>query len=115
MANLSMKVVVGFAIPSPPGRLFHCRSIPPGYARVGVVEVIKDFEGLELEIPGVEWDATLGELMRGSIILWRKKNIAFPNWVPKILTAPRPLIRLFCITILYYNLLLFIDIFHIWR
>jgi hypothetical protein len=34
MANLSMKVVLCFAIPSPPRQLFHCRPIPPGYARV---------------------------------------------------------------------------------
>jgi hypothetical protein len=90
MANLSMKVAVGYAIPSPPGQLYHCRLIPPGYARVWVDEVMKDVEGLELEIPRDEGEATLGKIMHGSIILWRKENIMFPNWAPRIPTPPRP-------------------------
>jgi hypothetical protein len=51
---------------------------------------MKDFEGLELEIPGGEGEATLGGLMRGFVILWRKENIMFPNWAPRIPTPPRP-------------------------
>jgi hypothetical protein len=51
---------------------------------------MKDFEGLELEIPEGEGEATLGELMRGATILWRKENIVFLNWAPRIPTPPRP-------------------------
>jgi hypothetical protein len=51
---------------------------------------MKDFEGLELEIPEGEGEATLGELLCGATILWRKENIVFLNWAPRIPTPPRP-------------------------
>ena len=39
LKNISMKVAVGFALPSAPGATYHCNPIPAGYARVGVDEV----------------------------------------------------------------------------
>jgi hypothetical protein len=63
MANLSMKVAVGYAIPSSPGQLYHCRLIPPGYACVGLNEFMQGFEELGLEILGGEGEATLEEIM----------------------------------------------------
>jgi hypothetical protein len=51
---------------------------------------MKGFEGLELDIPGGEGDMTLGEIMHGGFILWRKENIVFLDLVPRIPTPPRP-------------------------
>jgi hypothetical protein len=39
MKNISMKVVVGFALPSKPGAYFHGFLLPASYARAGVNEV----------------------------------------------------------------------------
>jgi hypothetical protein len=78
MANLSMKVAVGFAIPSAPGQLFHCHPILAGYARVWVDEVMKGFEGLELHIPGGEGEVTLGELVVS--FFGERKTLCFQTW-----------------------------------
>jgi hypothetical protein len=39
MKNISMKVVVGFALPPKPGAYFHGFLLPAGYARARVNEV----------------------------------------------------------------------------
>ena len=83
MKNISMKVVVGFALACEPGARWHGGDIPAGYARVGVDEVLPGYETLELDIPAAEGEMTLGEVAHG-IILWKKKNIVFPG------SAPRP-------------------------
>jgi hypothetical protein len=58
MTNLSMKVAVGLALPFAPRQLFHCRPILASYAHVGVDEVMKGSEGLELDIPPGEGETT---------------------------------------------------------
>ena len=68
MKNISFKVAVGFALPCEPGASFHCRQIPAGYARVGVDEVLKGYETLELDIPAGEGETTLGEVTRQMIL-----------------------------------------------
>ena len=44
-----------------PGATFHCNPIPAGYARVLVDEVVDQYSGLELDIPGGDDEHTLGE------------------------------------------------------
>jgi hypothetical protein len=90
MTNLSMKVAVGLALPSAPGQLFHCRPILAGYAHVGVDEVVKGLEGLELDIPPSEGETTQGEFTHRVFILWKEENIVFPDSAPMISTPPRP-------------------------
>ena len=77
MKNLSMKVAAGTSLEITPGVTFHGRLIPTGYARVGVDEIVKGYEELELDIAAAEGEMTLGEVFRG-IILWRKELIVFP-------------------------------------
>lgn len=79
--NISFKVAVGFALPNEPGARLHGSQIPAGYARVGVVEVLKGFETLELDMAGGEGETTLGEV-RGGIILWKKEYIMFADSTP---------------------------------
>jgi hypothetical protein len=81
MKNISMKVVVGYALPCEPGVTWHGRQIPDSYARVGVDEVLRGYESLELDIAGPEDEATLGEML-GGVILWKKKDIKLPGLVP---------------------------------
>jgi hypothetical protein len=88
MANLSVKVAVGYALPCTPGARWHGRDIQAGYARVGVDEVVHPFESLELEIHGAEGETTLGEV-KGGIILWAKEYIKFAGSAPWT-TAPPP-------------------------
>ena len=87
MKNISMKVAVGFALPSEPGACFHGCQIPAGYARVGVDEVLKGYETLELDIPAGEGETTLGEVTH-AIILWKKEYIVFPESTPRPPTPP---------------------------
>ena len=51
MKNISMKVADGFALPYTPEATIHGNPIPPGYARVGVDEVLSGYDSLELEFP----------------------------------------------------------------
>ena len=50
--NISMKVANAVAFTNPPEATFHCNPIPTGYARVMVDEVVDQYSGLELDIPG---------------------------------------------------------------
>ena len=84
-----MRVAVGFALACEPGARWHGGEIQAGYARVGVDEVVQGYESLELDIPGVEGESTLGEVT-GGIILWPKKHIVFPGWAPRPPSPPAP-------------------------
>ena len=83
--NITLKVAVGFALPilGSDGKptLWYGHEIPPGYARVGVDKVEKDFESLRLEIPGPEGQDILGDV-KGDIILWEKKQIKILGSTP---------------------------------
>ena len=86
MKNISMKVATGFALPCGPGVLWHGNEIPAGYARVGVDEIQRGYEELDLDFPTPEGERTLREV-GGGIILWLKKDIHFPGLV---LNPPPP-------------------------
>jgi hypothetical protein len=88
MKNISMKVVVGYALPSRPGQLWHGHEIRAGYARVRVDAIVLGYESLELDVHGPEEETTLGEVL-GGVILWDKKHIVFPGSVPR--RPPSPL------------------------
>ena len=79
MSNISIKVADGFALPNPPGALHHCNPIPPGYARVGVDEVVTEYQELNLDFPGGEGQQTIKEAKQTGIYLWRKQWIIFPD------------------------------------
>src|SRR4051812_7253387 len=79
MSNISIKVADGFALPNPPGALHHCNPIPPGYARVGVDEVVTEYQELNLDFPGGEGKQTIKEAKQTGIYLWRKLWIIFPD------------------------------------
>jgi hypothetical protein len=81
MKNISMKVVVGYALSCEPGVTWHSCQVPDGYARVGMDEVLRGYESLELDMAGPEDEATLGEVL-GGVILWKKKDIKFPGLAP---------------------------------
>jgi hypothetical protein len=81
MKNITFKVAVGFALPCVPGARFHLSQIPDGYARVGVDEVLKGYESLELDMAGGDGEKTLGEVT-GGIILWKKKYIVLADSTP---------------------------------
>jgi hypothetical protein len=85
--NISVKVAVGFALPSVPDGTYHCSLILDGYAVVRVDEVMNGFEQLELEIPTGEGDTELGDARR-STILWRMEHIVLPHWTPRQQTPP---------------------------
>jgi hypothetical protein len=87
MQNISMKVAVGYALPSGPGQLWHGREIQDGYARVGVDAIVTGYESLELDVPGPEEETTLGEVL-GGVILWDKKHILFPGSAPRRPPSP---------------------------
>ena len=74
--NISMKAADAVAYTNPPGATFHCRMIQVGYARVVVDEVVYQYSGLALDIPGGDEEHTLGEAIH-RIILWRKNCIIF--------------------------------------
>lgn len=80
LGNLSIKVAIGFALPSGPRTT---SPVPDGYAVVRVDEVMKGFEPLELDFPAGEGDLIeLGEAMKGTV-LWPKEDIVIPNWTPR--------------------------------
>ena len=87
MKNISMKVAVGFALPSEPGACFHGCQIPVGYAHVGVDKVMKGYESLELDVPAGEGETILEEVTR-AIILWKKEYIVFADLAPRPPTPP---------------------------
>jgi hypothetical protein len=82
MKNISMKVVVGQALPCPPDARWHGHEIPASYAKVGVDKVITVFHDMELDIPGPKDERTLGEVMDG-VILWDKNYIKLPGSAPR--------------------------------
>jgi hypothetical protein len=81
MKNISTKVAVGYALSCEPGVTWHSCQIPDGYARVGVDEIVPGYESLELDMAGLEDEATLGKVL-GGVILWNKKDIKFPGLAP---------------------------------
>ena len=87
LKNISMKVADGFALPSGHEATFNGNPITPGYARVGVDQVVPAYETLDLDYPGGEGERTLGEA-RHCVILWKKECIVFPNSVPRPPTPP---------------------------
>jgi hypothetical protein len=87
MKNISMKVAVGYVLPSGPEQLWHGREIRAGYARVGVDAIVPRYESLELDVAGPEEEATLGEVL-GGVIVWDKKHIVFPGSVPRRPPSP---------------------------
>ena len=68
MKNISMKVADGVAYTNSPDATFHCNPIPAGYARVVVDEVVDQYSGLELDIPGQHEEHTLGEAIHRIIL-----------------------------------------------
>jgi hypothetical protein len=87
MKNISMKVAVGYVLPSGPEQLRHGREIRAGYARVGVDAIVLGYESLELDVAGPEEEATLGEVL-GGVILWDKKHIVFLGSAPRRPPSP---------------------------
>ena len=59
LKNLSMKVMDGIALPNAPKALLHGNPIPPGYACVGVDEVLSGYESLDLDYLGGQGEQTL--------------------------------------------------------
>jgi hypothetical protein len=88
MKNISMKVAVGYVLPSGPEQLWHGREIRAGYACVGVDAIVPGYESLKLDVAGPKEEATLGEVL-GGVILWDKKHIVFLGSVPR--RPPSPL------------------------
>src|SRR3954462_1415828 len=88
LKNVSVKVAVGSALPFQPEARWNGREIPTGYAKVGVDQIVKEWESMELDIPGPEGEITLGEVL-GGIILWEKNNIRFLGSAARI-TLPPP-------------------------
>ena len=74
--NIFVKVADVVAYTNPPEATFHCNPIPNGYAPVMVDEVVDQYSGLELDIPGGDEEHTL-EDAKHRIILWRKDCIIF--------------------------------------
>jgi hypothetical protein len=50
MKNISMKVAVGYVLPSEPGQTWHGREIRAGYARAGVDAIERGYEPLDLDV-----------------------------------------------------------------
>jgi hypothetical protein len=53
-----------------------------------VDEIVPGYESLELDMPGLEDETTLGEV-KGGLILWNKKDIKFPGLAPPPLSRRR--------------------------
>jgi hypothetical protein len=87
MKNISMKVVVGQALPSGPDVRWHGHEIPTGYAKVGVDEIVTGFHDMELDIAGPEDEKTLGEVL-GGVILWDKNYIKLLGSAPRTTLPP---------------------------
>ena len=90
MNNISIKVADGIALPNPPGATYHGNPVPPGYARVGVDEVLSGYEELNLDFPGGEGEQTLIEAKHNGYFLWRKQFIILPDKVPSPPHHPSP-------------------------
>jgi hypothetical protein len=83
VVNITMKVVVGYALPIGPNPTYHCTPVSHGYTVVGVDQVTSGFEQLKLDYPACEGDAyELGE-DKNITILWPKEYIVLPNWTPR--------------------------------
>ena len=63
-----------YALPNESEANYHNGDIPPGYARVGVDEVVPEFQTLDLEILGGDDEVTLQDV-KGGFALWNKKYI----------------------------------------
>jgi hypothetical protein len=65
----------GSAFAQFPGQTSHGMSIPPSHASVSVERICQpDFEELEIDIPWVDGERTLKDVLHG-IILWPKRYI----------------------------------------
>ena len=86
--NITIKAAVGYVKPAGPEPTHHGRPVPPGYALVGVDEVMTGFEPVKLDYPEGE-DGEVTELgdAKNLTILWLKEHILFPNWTPRPTTA----------------------------
>ena len=62
MRNISLKVAVGYALPNESEANYLNGDIPPGYGRVGVDEVVPEFQTLDLEIPGGDDEVILRDV-----------------------------------------------------
>uniref|UniRef100_A0A0D9VGW4 DUF8039 domain-containing protein n=1 Tax=Leersia perrieri TaxID=77586 RepID=A0A0D9VGW4_9ORYZ len=80
LRNLSIKVAAALTIATDPAGTFHCRTIPAGFSKVKVEQVVDTYDDLELEIDGGEGETTLGEAIQ-NIILWNKRYIVIPGRV----------------------------------
>jgi hypothetical protein len=87
MKNISMKVAVGYVLPSGPGQTWHGCEIRAGYARVRVDAIERGYESLDLDVTAPEEEAILGEVL-GGVILWDKKYIVFPGLAPRRPPSP---------------------------
>ena len=65
MRNISLKVVIGYALPNEPEANYHNGDIPAGYARVEVDEIMSGFETMNFVFPGGDEEKTPGEVKCG--------------------------------------------------
>ena len=65
VSNISMKVAVGYALPIVDTASYHNGVIHPGYAVVGVDEIVPGLESLALEIPGGNGEEALCDVKGG--------------------------------------------------
>ena len=87
MRNISVKVAVGYVYPTEEGAMYHHESIPAGYARVGVDDIVKEFETMELDHPGGDDEKTPLDVKRG-FALWKKQNIVLSDPLSRPPTRP---------------------------
>ena len=87
MRNISVKVAVGYVYPTEEGAMYHHESISAGYARVGVDDIVKEFETMELDHPGGDDEKTLLDVKRG-FALWKKQNIVLSDPLSRPPTRP---------------------------
>jgi hypothetical protein len=94
VVNITMKVVVGYALPIGPNATYHYRPIPHGYAVARVDEVMSAFDQLKLDHPAGEGDLyELGEAKK-TTVLWLKEYIVLQNCTTRSLARhPSPLPR----------------------
>ena len=74
LVAILIALVVWYALPNEFEANYHDGDIPAGYARVGVDEVVPEFETLSLDIPGGDDEATFRDV-KGGFSLWNKKYI----------------------------------------
>jgi hypothetical protein len=69
VVNITMKVVVSYALPIGPNPTYHCTPVPYGYAVAGVDQVMSGFEQLKLDYPAGEGDLyDLGESKKATVL-----------------------------------------------